>query len=197
MKTDTRGSTCPDPVIKVKKALEEAKDTIIKVLVDNECSAENIARAAKNHGCFIEAEKKEDGSYNINIVNKVMTLPRKEKIKENGNHARITIYLNSNLIGIGDEELGKILMYNFLNTLMDVAPQPEQIICVNKGVFLVTESSEVLESLKQLEERGVKILSCGTCLDYYKLKDTVKVGSISNMYEILSSLLKADKVIIP
>lgn len=195
MQIDARGLTCPQPVIKVKKALEENKN--INVLVDNEAAVKNISRLAKNRGCFVEAEKKEDGSYNINIVNKVMTLPVKEKLQDKNNEPKIVIYINSNLLGHGDEELGKILMYHFLNTLMDVAPQPEKIICINKGVFLTTEVSEVLESLKQLEERGVQILSCGTCLDYYKLKNKVQAGIVSNMYDILSSLLKADRVIIP
>jgi hypothetical protein len=68
---------------------------------------------------------------------------------------------------------------------------------MNAGVQLATQGSEVLEALRELEGQGTKIWSCGTCLDYFQLKDQLAVGSISNMFDIASVLFAADRVIRP
>jgi len=98
---------------------------------------------------------------------------------------------------VGEEALGTILMRSFLKTLLDLKPIPSKLIFINSGVRLTTEGSEVLETLKALSEKGVDILSCGTCLDFYGLKEKLKVGIISNMYDIAQSLLEADRLIRP
>lgn len=112
------------------------------------------------------------------------------------------IFINSNTIGRGDDELGVALMKSFLYALTKSAvpagrqeDKPSKIIFMNGGVKLVVEGSEVVDSLKELIDSGVQMLACGTCLDFFKLKDKVAVGEVSNMYEILSSFLAADKVI--
>jgi selenium metabolism protein YedF len=86
-------------------------------------------------------------------------------------------------------------MRSFLHTLLELEPKPDLIICANAGVKLVAQGSPVLEELRSLAERGVEILACGTCLDYFGLKDKVAVGTVSNMYTIAERLLAADIVV--
>jgi len=105
------------------------------------------------------------------------------------------ILIGDDSLGVGDRELGKMLMKAFLNTLFDGQPRPAKLIFINNGVKLTTERSEVLDAIKALEEKGVDILSCGTCLDYYGLTDKLKVGRITKMADTVNSLLSASKVI--
>ena len=84
-----------------------------------------------------------------------------------------------------------------MKTLLDLKPIPSRLIFINSGVRLTTEGSEVLESLKALSEKGVEILSCGTCLDFYHLKEKLKVRVVSNMFDIAQSLMEADRLIRP
>ena len=80
---------------------------------------------------------------------------------------------------------------------MDLEPKPSRLILINSGVQLAAEGSNVLDTLRALSEEGVEILSCGTCLDFYKLKEKMKVGVISNMYDIIQSMVEADRLIRP
>jgi len=105
------------------------------------------------------------------------------------------ILITSDRLGTGDEELGKILMKSFLNTLWDYKTKPSKVIFINIGVMLTTEGSEVLETLEFLEKEGVEILSCGTCLAFYGIKEKLRVGNATNMPYIVDSLLTASKVI--
>ena len=94
-------------------------------------------------------------------------------------------------MGEGNDELGKVLIKGFIYTLTECKPYPKYIIFVNSGVKLTTENEATVENLKILEESGVEILSCGTCLDYYGLKENVQVGSITNMYTIVETMNKS------
>jgi selenium metabolism protein YedF len=109
----------------------------------------------------------------------------------------VVVYINSHLLGVGDEALGSFLMKAFLKTLLDLETKPDRLILINSGVQLAAEDSKVLENLTALSEAGVKIVSCGTCLDFYKLREKLSVGTISNMYEIIQSMLEADRLIRP
>jgi selenium metabolism protein YedF len=105
------------------------------------------------------------------------------------------ILIGDDSLGVGDKELGKILMKSFLNTLFDGEPKPAKLIFINNGIKLTTEGSEGLDAIKALEEKGVEIFSCVTCLAYYGLKDKLKVGRITKMPDTVDSLLSASKVI--
>ncbi len=105
------------------------------------------------------------------------------------------ILIGDDSLGVGDRELGKMLMKSFLNTLFDSQPRPAKLIFINNGVKLTTEGSKVLDAIKALEEKGVDIFSCGTCPDYYGLRDKLKVGRITKMPDTVNSLLSASKVI--
>jgi selenium metabolism protein YedF len=110
---------------------------------------------------------------------------------------KVVVYINSHLMGGGDEALGSFLMKTFLKTLLDLETKPNRLILINSGVQLASEGSKVLGSLIALSEKGVEILSCGSCLDFYGLKGKLKVGVVSNMVEIIQSMLEADRLIRP
>ena len=105
------------------------------------------------------------------------------------------IFITSDRLGTGDKRLGEMLMGGFLNALCGAKSRPAKLIFTNDGVRLTVEGSEVLDILELLAEKGVEILSCGTCLEYYKLKDKLKVGQVTNAYDTVNSLLSASKVI--
>jgi len=107
------------------------------------------------------------------------------------------VNITSDKMGRGDDDLGGILMQSFVNTLIKLDPIPSKIIFYNSAVTLCIESSPVVDSLKELENKGVELLICGTCADFFDIKDKIGAGTISNMYTILETLNSADRVITP
>lgn len=100
-------------------------------------------------------------------------------------------------MGEGEEELGKTLIKSFVFALSNVDPLPTAMVFYNRGAFLTSEDSPVLADLKNLEKAGVKIMTCGLCADYYKIKEKLGVGIISNMYEIVETQMQSQKIIKP
>lgn len=192
---DAKGLTCPQPVINTKKALEEIKEGILTVIVDNVAARDNVRRFAESQGCAVGV-KEDNGDYYLEIA-KGFSCEVKSKPGEARGNDNIVIYINSDVMGVGDEELGKILMDAFLKTMIVAHPQPRKLIFVNSGVRLAIEGSDVVGYIKEMEKKGVEVLSCGTCLNFYGLKEKLSVGVISNMYDIIESLIEADKVISP
>jgi selenium metabolism protein YedF len=185
---DARGLACPLPVVKTKKALEETTEGDITVIIERPEGSQNIQRFADSQNCPYEVEEKE-GLFYIHIhKGKTET---SETVKSSTNVVLIT----TDRLGTGSEELGKILMKAFLNTLWDASPRPGKILLMNDGVRLTVKGSDVLDTLHLLENEGVEIYSCGTCLAYYELTDKLDVGMVTNMYETVESLLSSDKVI--
>jgi len=192
---DCRGKACPEPVMITKKALEELREGSMTILVDNPSSCENVERFAISQGFAVSVERREEDFY-LHIEKR--TPHNKEALLSPEERPRnVVVYINSNLLGAGDEVLGALLMRAFLKTLKDLEKKPSRLIFINSGVQLASEGSEVLETLAALSENGVEILSCGTCLDFYGLKERLKVGRVSNMYEIARSLVEADCLIRP
>ncbi|MEI8216483.1 MAG: sulfurtransferase-like selenium metabolism protein YedF [Eubacteriales bacterium] len=101
---------------------------------------------------------------------------------------KMVIVITSDQFGQGEKELSENLMKSFIYSLTEVNPRPDTLIFLNRGVFLTTEDSTVVESLRTLEAEGVEILSCGTCLNYYKLTEKLIIGTVSNMYNIVAKL---------
>ena len=116
------------------------------------------------------------------------------KVKGTGN---VVVVLSSNGMGNGDPDLAKILMKSFLFALTKQDILPQAILLYNGGAHLSCEGSESLEDLRNLENLGVEILTCGTCLDFYHLKEKLAVGHVTNMYEIVEKMEQADKIIRP
>ncbi len=192
---DCRGKACPEPVVITKKALERPERGPLTIVVDEPSSCENVERFAVSQGCTVAVEKKGKDFY-LHIQKGSLSVG-KEASGEEEKARSVVVYVNSNLLGTGDEALGGILMRAFLKTLQDLPAKPSRLIFINSGVRLTTEGSEVLETLSMLRDSGVDILSCGTCLDFYGLKEKLKVGRVSNMYEIAESLLGADRLVRP
>jgi len=192
---DCRGKACPEPVMITRSALEQLEEGSIIILVDDPSSCENVERFAKSQGCAVRVEKREQGFY-LHIEKG--THREKGKLSYPEEKAlNVLVYINSHLLGVGEEALGAILMRAFLKTLEDLETKPARMVFINSGVRLASEGSEVLEALRTLSEKGVEILSCGTCLDFYGLKEKLRVGRVSNMYEIARSLFEADRLIRP
>ena len=192
---DCRGLSCPQPVIETKKTLESMKDGIIEVIVDNVAAKENVSRFARSQGCQVESAEK-GGNFNLKItkgdVRTDAGISEGSALKK-----QVVLLITSDQIGMGSEELGRVLMKTFINTLIETTPRPETIIFMNSGVKLAIEGSPVLESLDKLEKAGVNLLVCGTCLNYFEVKDKLKAGKVSNMYEIVEHMMGAEKVIAP
>ena len=192
---DCRGLACPQPVMTTKKVLDQLQEGELLVIVDNAVSCNNVERFAQSQGCSVEVEQRgKDFSLRIQKGRggQETELPQeKEKVK------KVVIYINSHLMGGGDEALGSFLMKAFLKTLLDLETIPNRLILINSGVQLASEGSKVLDLLVALSEKGVEILSCGSCLDFYGLKGKLKVGVVSNMFEIIQVMMEADRLIRP
>ncbi|NLV15663.1 MAG: sulfurtransferase-like selenium metabolism protein YedF [Syntrophomonadaceae bacterium] len=184
---DARGLSCPEPVILTKKALDEAGNGFVTTVVDNTAALENVSRLAKGLGYSVEVEQRGE-DYHVRI-DKTGTRP--DQMVYN----RCVILVTSQFLGQGDDALGRTLMRSFHYTLTQMEGMIGSIIFMNSGVVLTTKGSEVLEHLLSLEKAGVGIWSCGTCLEFYNLKEQLAVGQISNMYSIMEMLFAAPKVI--
>jgi len=97
-------------------------------------------------------------------------------------------------LGKGDEQLGSMLMANFLRLLGESEDKPNSLIFWNAGVRLMCEGSRVLEHLKRLEEQGVELLACATCLEYFDLIDKLSIGKPTTMAKSIQSMLSYDVV---
>jgi selenium metabolism protein YedF len=107
------------------------------------------------------------------------------------------VLIASDRLGSGSDDLGWVIMRVFVKTLHDVTPRPDAIILLNAGVKLATEGSELIGPLSELARDGSEVLACGTCLDYFELRDQLRVGRVTNMLEIVTKLSTADRVIRP
>jgi selenium metabolism protein YedF len=187
---DCRNMTCPLPVVTVKRAMEEAAGESVKVLLDDGAPRENVARFAASRGFQVEEMREGDG-YAMLISGAAGQTPSPQLGKSCGSVFLVT----SDSLGEGAEDLGRLLMKNFIITLLDVTESPERMLFLNRGIFLTTEGSEVLEALEKLSNRGVEILSCGVCLDFFNRREKLCAGSVTNMFTIAESMLRAGSVI--
>jgi selenium metabolism protein YedF len=204
---DMQGQPCPIPVVKAKEVLagQDAKGVV--VLVDNSVAVQNLEKMAKGTGCgFSYAE--EEGLYRVTIVKgsgsgqiagrqpdeaqdklpEILETAGKEKQGP-------VVLISSDSMGRGSEELGRMLIKGFIFSLTQLNPLPEAIIFLNGGAHLTTEGANTVPDLKALEEKGTGIYTCGTCANYYKLTESLAVGSIVDMMNIVSRLGKASTVI--
>ena len=199
IKINAMGDTCPIPVVKTKKAMEElAEGGKVLIQVDNEIAVQNLVKMAEQKQYGHSFEKLEEGRYEVTIT--VGGQAEKSESLETtleSKKQKTLVSVGSDQMGEGNEELGKVLMKGFLYALTQLEELPDTILFYNSGAVLTTEGSDSLEDLKILEEQGVKIYTCGTCLNFYHLSDKVKVGSVTNMYSIVEMMDQADKIIKP
>ena len=199
---DCKGMACPLPVVNAKKASEElSAGDVLTVLVDNEIAVQNLTRFAEHKGFGVSAKKKADSEYAV-----IMTVSgaTAEKVKEeeiscamDARRKGMLVVLSANTMGTGDVKLGTSLMKAFVFALTKQEQLPDTILCYNTGAYLTCEGADTLEDLKLLESEGVTILTCGTCLDFYGLKEKLAVGGVTNMYDIVERMENAAQIIKP
>lgn len=198
---DCRGMACPLPVVNAKKASEELQaGDVLTVLVDNEVAVQNLQRFASHKGYVSSGEKKSETEYAVVIsITGAETVPEEEEIacQRDTRQKGMLVVLSASTMGTGDPKLGTALMKAFVFALTKQDQLPETVLCYNTGAYLTCEGSDVLEDLKLLESEGVTVLTCGTCLDFYGLRDKVAVGSVTNMYEIVERMETAGQIIRP
>lgn len=194
IKVNAIGQTCPIPVIMTKNALKEITEGSIEVSIDNKISKENIEKFSKEMG-FSFTTREENGIFFIQI-NKTINEALSNFSTSNDENNTI-IVIASDKMGDGETALGETLMKGFIYTLTEMESLPKAILFYNKGVFLTASNETTIKDLRILEERGVEILSCGACLNFYHLENNIAVGSITNMYNIIEKQMKANKVIRP
>ena len=185
---DVRGLSCPAPVVSVKRALE-AGDGVLQVLLDDGAPRENVRRFAEGRGYAVQ-EQRVEGGY-------ALTLSGAAAAQAQGaaGGGRAVLLVGSDRLGDGPEELGRLLMRNFIMTLLELSELPDRIFFINSGVLLAAAGSEVIEALEALGNRGVEVFSCGICLDFFGKKESLAAGGVTNMLSIAESLLAARSVV--
>ena len=199
---DCKGMACPLPVVNAKKAAEALNPgDALTVLVDNEIAVQNLSRFAEHKGYSVSAWKRDGKEY---LVTMVIAGATSESTKEeeiacvtDSRRKGMLVVLSGNVMGTGDAKLGTSLMKAFVFALTKQDQLPDTILCYNTGAYLTCEGADTLEDLKLLESEGVTILTCGTCLDFYGLKEKLAVGNITNMYDIVERMENAAQIIKP
>jgi selenium metabolism protein YedF len=200
---DAKGLTCPQPVILTKKALDSCSEVI--VIVDNATAVENIKRLASGAGCSVEVAEESDGIFKMHLKKQAGAAADNREPEycscttdAPSTTTGPTVFLiASDIMGRGSDELGVVLMKAFIHTSTELEAVPDVMIFYNAGVKLAAEGSDVLDDLKQLEEKGVKMLVCGTCVNYFELTGKIAAGVVSNMYDIAGTLSRAGRIVKP
>ena len=197
---DAKGKSCPIPVIMAKKEADQGgRDFTISV--DNKTAVENLMRFGNNGGFDTVVVEKARDDFSVRFLKSSVAEDsagvggRKETGVVSGVKSSWAVFIGNEGIGNGDLELGTTLMKMFFFTLTQGSDVPSYVLFMNEGVKVPVGSQQAIEHLKVLAERGTKVLVCGTCLNFYGLSDSLKVGIVSNMYDIAEAMLNVDKVI--
>lgn len=202
---DCRGMLCPLPLIETKKAIKSAKKGgAIKVIIDNDTSLSNLKRYLSDNG-IVANYSIEEGSHTLTftVLGKKHPISKPENYcihepkPENKPVKDYIVVLKSNTMGKGDDTLGEMLMKGFLSSIPELDSLPKEVICYNSAVKLAIEGTATVRNLEKLIELGVRITLCGTCVDFFNLNDSIKIGEISNMYYIANTILNANYVLEP
>jgi selenium metabolism protein YedF len=200
---DTKGLLCPAPLIATKKALKEtAEGESFIVITDNQTSFNNLRRFLNDNSSDFQVNESK-GVWTLTITRSkgdVTPVKVEEYCNSSISHfqkGNFIIVFTSDKMGEGDEQLGHLLMGNFIKALKDLDKLPQHMVFYNKGVTLATKDSSVIEHLKDLEKMGVELLLCATCVNHYKLDEMVGVGCLSNMYSIAEIMASAGSIIRP
>lgn len=192
------GDSCPIPVIKTKKAMQALTGPeTIEVLVDNEIAVQNVTKMASSSGGKVTSEKLGEKEYKVTIAMGGAADDAEETACIPDARDNMVVVVSSDRMGSGNDELGKVLIKGFIYAITQLDKLPKTMLFYNGGATLTCEGSDSLEDLKSLEAQGVNIMTCGTCLDYYGMKEKLAVGSVTNMYVIAETMAGADKIIRP
>lgn len=200
---NTKGHLCPEPLIMARNGLREINEgEKMLVVSDNETSFQNLMSFLEDLGTNPMVDKKE-GVYYIEVTKPSETANKKEGNPEDycavptpsGGKGNYVVVARSCHMGEGDEDLGALLIRGYFNALKEMEALPTHIIMYNGGVKLAVKDTDTAAALGELEDKDVSVLVCGTCVDYYQMKEQIGVGRISNMYQIATILAETDKVI--
>ena len=178
VKVDCKGLPCPQPLIATRKAMREnAVGTEIEISVDNETARGNVTQMLADFGVTIAFEM-HNGLFvgrftNPEVKEEAATLPAIDNMAcpTTGVTAQQpTLLCATNVLGVGDDILGAILMKGFLSTLAEWSPRPKEILFLNAGVKLCTK-------------------------DFYKIREQIAVGTITNMQRISQSIAQTSKLV--
>ena len=203
LKVNAMGDTCPIPVVKTKDAIRQlgADGGVVETLVDNEIAVQNLTKMANQKGSGVESEKLGENEYRV-----VMTVGAGADLPAEGEETvcvvpagqkNTVVVVGADHMGEGEGELGKNLLKAFLYALSQQETLPRTILFYNGGAFLTCQGSLSLEDLKSMAERGVEVLTCGTCLNFYGLTEKLAVGGVTNMYDIVEKQMAADLIVKP
>lgn len=193
---DCRGLSCPRPVVETKKAMEAFPDAEIEVLLNDEIACENVSRLAAGRHWTVVAVTREREDIQL-LLRSANAAVGEAAPEASSDEDAFLVYCPSDKLGRGDDQLGELLMQSFIKSLLDTPPLPKRMIFLNSGVRLATEGSAVLDTLRDYEKQGVEIFSCGTCLDFFGLKEQLGVGKATNMFDVITSLRSFDRVVQP
>lgn len=198
-KIDCRGLACPQPVLETKEAITATPNRVIEVTVDNEASRENVIRFLKNQGWEVRESSGGGGTFIITAAPGQCNLDFNQTSdnQENADNdsSKIMVLITTDTLGRGNDELGKKLMTNFIMTLKEMGDSLWKVVLVNGGVRLARKETDTFEPLKELENSGISILVCGTCIDFFGLMDKERAGQLTNMLDIVTSMQIATKII--
>ena len=203
---DARGKACPLPVIETRNALREHGAPVV-TLVDNDIARQNVEKMARQMG-LNAATQQEEGNWRITLTAAAQQGfdPDSQEVAdlmENIPPCTVpaqgptVVVLSADVMGTGDDTLGRALMKGFVYALTQLDEAPDTVLLYNGGAKLSVEGAETVADLQTLAEAGAEILTCGTCLNHYGLTEKLAVGSVTNMYVIAETLSKAGKVIRP
>lgn len=195
---DTKGKLCPAPLIMTKQGLQQAQPgETVEIVTDNDTACSNLLNYLSE--LKLTPEIKQEGTIHILRVVKPVILSENREAASfcttpPNNYA---VVIKSEVMGGGDDELGRILLRAFINSLKEADKLPGSIILYNGGIRIALNGTDTARTLQELENRGVTILVCGTCIDFYDVKDCLAAGMISNIYKITKVLSEAGHVVYP
>lgn len=220
-KIDALGQACPIPIIRTKKALRD--HNAVEILVDTDVSTQNLEKMAKQLNYSYAMKQLAPDKFQVDIAKTgaapettapaapAATVTASVASDADADQPHIesseagqirlsqgyTVVINTNTMGQGDEKLGQTLLKSFVYSLTEQDVLPEYILFYNGGVQLVANDSDSVEDLKALAAQGVKILSCGVCINYFDLKEKMGVGEITNMFRIVEIMRKSQRLVRP
>lgn len=210
------------PLMMAKKEIDAGCGDL-SITVDNETARDNIVRLGKQSGLMVEASVV-DGGYLVRLsdagrsagtAGSMPAAPKADEAPEGGLSTDrclkgeppasgqagrpaddYAVFISKDSIGEGDLELGKALMKMALYTLSEAEQAPSALFFMNAGVKLLTGGDkQAVEHVQTLQGRGTEVMACGSCLDFYGLKEELLVGEVSNMYDILEGMRRSSMVI--
>ena len=196
---DALGQPCPIPVVKAKKALQELPETggEVQILVDNTIACENLAKMAAGLGYGYALQQQGESRFSVTLSRGKSAALESEVccVPAVSTGQGLAVSIGQNTMGKGSDELGTILIKGFVFSLTQLIPPPDAVLLFNSGVHLAVEGANTVEDLRTLADLGTRIRICGTCADYYAVKDSLAVGEVTNMYGIVEELAQAASVI--